>query len=445
MNPQWKHFPSLLALCTASALSIVWSVSLAHGVPGGVMGFPGIYQGTQCLLHGCDPYNAGQLKGFYEASGALTSGMVPERLQAVTLYVNLPPTFLFVAPFTLFPLGTAQLVWNGILIFSFLSAAFLMWRIGATYSRSSSLFLLCVLLSNCVIVFSGGNTAGLVVALSVIASWCLIQARAEWLGVVCLAVALTIKPHDSGMVWLYFLLAGRVTRKRALQSAALAAVLTLAGTVWVSIAAPHWLVEMRSNLAAISAPGGINEPGPTSIGVNSADMIIDLQTVFSIVYNNSQFYNAITYIVCGILFVLWVRAILRARFTAENAWLALVAGTMLSMLVTYHRSYDAKLLLLAIPACSMLHSRGGRIARSAYVLTAAAFLFTADIPVTAIALGVSHLPMTASSWEAKLISILFGRPVPLFVLATSIFYLWAYIKESRNTALTRTVTAPQAV
>ncbi|MDR3739423.1 MAG: glycosyltransferase 87 family protein [Terracidiphilus sp.] len=396
------------------------------------MGFPGIYQGTQCLLHGCDPYNPHQLESFYAASGSLPTSESPERLQAVTLYVNLPTTFLFVAPFTLLPLQSAQAIWNGLLILAFLSAAFLVWQLSAEYARRAALFLACVLLSNCIIVFSGGNTAGLVVALSVIAAWCIIQARAEWLGVLCLAAALTVKPHDSGMVWLYFLLVGGIPRKRALQSAALAAVLSIVAVCWVSVAAPHWMSEMRTNLAAISSPGGINEPGPTSIGVNSADMIIDLQTVFSIVWNQPQFYNALTFIVCGAIFVLWVRAVLRARFAPQNAWFALVSGTMLSMLVTYHRSYDAKLLLLAIPACSMLSSRSGVVARTAYMLTAAAFLITADIPLTAITLGASHLPMSSSIWSDKLVSIVLGRPVPLILLAVTVFYLWVFIRETKR-------------
>lgn len=432
MDSHWKHFPSLLALCTASALSILWGFSLANNVPGGMMGFPGLYQGTECLLHHCDPYNPQQLEASYAASGTLPPSESPERRQAVTLYVNLPTTFLFVAPFTWLPVHAAQTLWNSLLILTFLTAAFLMWQLGAAHARRVSLFLSCVLLANCVIVFSGGNTAGFVVALTVIAAWCFLQSRAQLVGVLCLAAALTIKPHDSGMVWLYFLLAGGTLRKRALQTAALAALLTVAATAWVSFTVPHWLPEMHANLAVISSPGGINEPGPMSVGVNSADMIIDLQTVLSIIWNKPQFYNAATYLICGIVFLVWVRAVLRARFTPQSAWFALVAGTMLSMLVTYHRSYDAKLLLLAIPACAMLSAERSRIAHAAYALTAAAFMFTADIPLTAIALATEHLPMTNPHWSAKFVSILIGRPAPLLLLAMSIFYLWVFLRHTRS-------------
>lgn len=425
----WKHVPSLLALAVAACISIIWGFSIARGVPGGIMGFPGLYFGTQCLTHHCDPYNPQQLENFYAAAGALHQGESAARTQAVTLYVNLPTTFLFVAPFTLLPLPTAQALWSSLLISSFLIAAWLMWRESANRAPRAALLLLCVLLANCEIVFSGGNTAGLVVALTVIAVWCFLSSRAELLGVLCLAVALTLKPHDSGLVWLYFVLTGGVPRRRALQAAVVAALLTVTAVVWVSLAAPAWLPEMRANLAVINAPGGINEPGPTSIGVNSADMIIDLQTVFSIVRNSPPFYNAATYLTCGILFLAWARAVLRARFTPETAWLALSSAAALSMLITYHRSYDAKLLLLAIPACTLLRAENGATAKIALALTAMTVFFTADIPLTIVSIATAHLPITASGIFAKFIAITLGRPAPLLLLLTAAFYLWAFTRN----------------
>lgn len=432
-DAKWKHIPSLLALAVAAGISLLWGLSLARNVPGGMMGFPGLYYGTQCLLHHGDPYNPQELQRFYADAGAIPSGESAARVQAVALYVNLPTSFLFVAPFTLLPMHAAQALWNGLLVVTFLAASMLMWRESAGHARRVALLLLCVLLANCEIVFSGGNTAGFVVALTVIAAWCFLTAHAELAGVLCLAVALTLKPHDSGLVWLYFVLAGGASRKRALQSAAVAAVLTIVATTWVSFAIPGWLPEMRANLAAISAPGGINEPGPTSIGVNSADMIIDLQTVFSIMRNNPQFYNTATYLVCGIIFLTWARAVLRTRITPRTAWLALSSAAALSMLVTYHRSYDARLLLLSIPACALLWAHGGIAARIGFTITALSILFTADVPATIIAICSEHLPMTKPGILPALQSILLGRPAPLCLLAVSVFYLWAFSHFSTST------------
>lgn len=431
-DAKWKHLPSLLVLALAACISIVWGFSIARGVPGGIMGFPGLYFGTQCLTHHCDPYNPGQLEAFYASAGALPQGESAARLQAVTLYVNLPTSFLFVAPFTLLPLPAAQMLWSSVLICSFLIAACLMWRESANHAQRAALVLLFILLANCEIVFPGGNTAGLVVGLTTIAVWCFLSSRAELLGVLFLAAALTLKPHDSGLVWLYFVLAGGAVRKRALQSAAVAALLTLAAVVWVSLAAPAWLPEMRANLAVISAPGGINEPGPTSIGVNSADMIIDLQTVFSIVRNSPPFYNAATYLTCGILFLVWARAVLRTHFAPESAWLAISSVAALSMLVTYHRSYDAKLLMLAVPACALLRSRGSATARVGLGITALAIIFTADVPQIFVAISNEHLPMTMPGLIPKLKAILLGRPAPLCLLGVATFYLWAFMRFSQH-------------
>jgi hypothetical protein len=428
---RWKHLPSLFVLLAAAGVSLLWSLSLARNSPGGMMGFPGIYYGTRCLMHHCDPYNVQQLTAFSASSGAAMQDMPLPRLQAMTLYVNLPTTSLFVAPFAALPLQTALMLWNCLLIVAFLIATLLMWQLGAARSRGVALLLASIVLANCEVVFSGGNTAGFVVALCVIAVWCFLQSRLEVVGVLCLAAGLAMKPHDAALIWLYFLLAGGSLRKRALQAAGLAATLAVVAAIWVSFAAPHWLPEMRSNLAAISAPGGINEPGPSSIGVNSADMIIDLQTVFSIVRNEPGFYNTATYLTCGAVLLFWTRAVLRARFTPQSAWFALVSVASLSMLITYHRSYDAKLLLIAIPACAVLWSERGKVAWVALALTGTCVMMTADIPLTVVALATEHLPMTAPGVGAKLTAILLGRPAPLLLFATALFYLWVFVRRTR--------------
>lgn len=431
LGAHWKHLPSLLVLLLGSGISIVSGTLLEHGAPGGIMGFPGIYYGTRCLMQHGDPYNPQQLESFYQSAGAGVPTDSVARRQAITLYVNLPTTSLFVAPLALLPLKLASTLWTVVLIASFLAAALLMWDAGAAYARNLSTLLIFILLANCQVLFAGGNTAGIVVGFCVIAVWCFLRERYTWIGVLCLTIALAMKPHDTGLIWLFFLLSGSMHRKRALQSAALAAALALAATVWVSIVAPHWFAELRTNLATISAPGGINEPGPQSIGVNSADMIIDLQTVFSIVRNEPAFYNAATYLVCGAIFLWWARAVRRVRFSPETAWLALTAAAALSMLVTYHRSYDARLLMLAVPACAALWSRGGVVARSAVALTAASITITGDIPLAIVALATNHLPMTAMGLGAKLAAILLGRPAPLLLLATAIFYTWAFTGRFR--------------
>jgi hypothetical protein len=430
-SKRWTHRTSLLLLLVAAAISLTWGISLERGVRGGVMGFPGIYFGTKCLMQGGDPYDVNQLQRVYQAEGFQIPSESIERKQSVSLYVNLPTTSLFVAPLTLLPLVWAQAVWLFLVVGIFLLAAFLMWQMGDGYASAVSLLLTFIVLANCEIIFSGGNTAGLVVGLSVIAVWCLLKDRFVFLGIICLASGLAIKPHDVGLIWLYFLVAGRVQRTRALQVGALALALGLTGAVWASHVAPHWVPELQSNLATISAHGGINEPGPTSIGVSSPDMIIDLQTFVSIFRDDPRFYNPVTYAVCGSILLTWLIVLLRSRPSSENALFALVSVAALSMLITYHRSYDAKLLLLSVPACAILWAEGGGIAWMSLFIGAAGLFFTADIPLASLMHLTRHMYSPEMGMAGKIVIAVITRPAPLILLVASVFYLWVYSRRTR--------------
>jgi hypothetical protein len=439
------HRTSLLLLVTAAGISILWGIALETGSRSGVMGFPGIYWGTKCLMQGGDPYDVRQLQHIYETAGFSDTSVPAALRQSVTLYVNLPSTSLLVAPFALLPLRLAQALWLILTIGSFLGAAFLIWRLGERHSMSVALLLMFIVLANCEIIFSGGNTAGLVVSLCVIAVWCFLQERCIVAGIICLGISLAIKPHDAGLIWLYFLVSGRTQRKRAIRAGALAIAFLLIAAGWVSHVAPHWLPELRSNLETISSHGGINEPGPTSLGVNSPDMIIDLQTILSIFDDDPGVYNPVTYAVCAILLLVWLVAVLRLPPSGERAWFALVSIVALSMLVTYHRSYDAKLLLLSIPACAMLWRRGGGRSWTALLLSSAGILFTADIPLAILMRLTRNLYTPTSDVAGKLAVAVVTRPAPLILLAISLFYLFVFIRSAGTDAMNPAPTPKQEI
>lgn len=430
---KWTNRTSVLLLAVAAGISISFGIALERGARLGVMGFPGIYFGTRCLLQSGDPYDIKQLQRTYAGAGIVPASSAA-LYQSAVLYVNLPATFVVVAPFALLPLSAAQTLWLALLIGSFLLAVFLMWRIGNSRSPSVSLLLAFILLANCEVIFSGGNTAGFVVGLCVIAVWSFLHERWISAGIVCLAIGLAVKPHDAGMIWLYFMLAGRVQRMRAVKALGLSLLLALAATLWVSHVAPHWVPEMRSNLAAISSHGGINEPGPTSIGVNSPDMIIDLQTVVSIFADDPKIYNLTTYAICAAVFAAWLIAVARFSQSQQNALFALLSGTALSMLVTYHRSYDAKLLLLSIPACAILWVEGGVVAWISLLLSAAGIVCTADIPLAILMQMTRNLYSPDASIAQKAWITILTRPAPLALLAIAVFYLYVYVRRSRSDA-----------
>ena len=99
-----------------------------------------------------------------------------------------------------------------------------------------------------------------------------------------------------------------------------------------------------------------------------------------------------------------------------------------TFLITYHRGQDAKLLLLAIPACAMLWSKRGVTGWLALVLTTLAVIFTADLPLTAWVMLRPYLPISMGGVVGKALAVVFLEPTPLILLAMGVFYLWAYVK-----------------
>jgi hypothetical protein len=425
----WTRRIALFWILLASGISILWGFSIGQ-TGNGWVDFRAVYYGTRCLLEGHNPYNVRELEQVYRADGGPRPAESVAVHQAVTLYVNVPTTFLVVTPFAVLPWGAAHLLWLTLTAGVTLLAAFLMWNLGASYAPEVSLFLICILLVNCESFFVAGNTAGLVVGLCVVAVWCFLRERFLPAGIVCMALSLAIKPHDAGLVWLYFLLAGGVYRKRALQSLLITALLGFAAFLWLSDVAPRWMQDWQSNMAVISAPNGINDPGPNALTSRSGAMVIDLQAAISVFRDDARFYNPASYLICGAMLVAVAFRTLRSHFSQRSAWLALAAIVPLTLLVTYHREWDAKLLLLTIPACAMLWAEDKRIGRSAFLITSAGLVLTGDIPLAALTIVANSLRVDTVGLSGKIMTILLIRPASLVLLAMGIFYLCVYLRRA---------------
>jgi|CZKF01.1.fsa_nt_gi hypothetical protein len=422
---------ALAWILLASGISIWWGFSVGQNANGWV-DFRAVYYGTRCLLQHHNPYKVSELEGVYRAEGGERPSETVAAHQAVVLYVNVPTTFIVVAPFAMLPWGPAHVLWLALTAGVFLLAALLMWNLGSSYAPDISLFLICILLVNCESIFAAGNTAGIAVGLCVIAAWCFLRDRFVPAGILCLALSLAIKPHDAGLVWLYFLLAGAPYRKRALQSLLITAVLGLSAFLWVSHVAPHWTQDWQVNLSTISAPGGINEPGPSSLTSRNGATVIDLQAAISIIKDDPRIYNPASYLFCGALLLLWAVRTLRSRFSPAKAWIALAAVVPLTMLVTYHRPWDAKLLMLTIPACAILWAEGGQIARIALLVNSIGMLFTGDVSLAVLSILFTKLHVDTAGILGHMLTLVMLRPASLILLAMSIFYVWVYLRRTSS-------------
>ena len=435
VNGVKNRIAAIVLLSVCSAVTLMWGLALASVARGTILDFKNVYLGERVFCQHHDPYDQSELLRVYFAEGGerapgASPGYRTQMIVACQMY--LPSALLLIAPFGLLPWPVAYLTWIALTTCGITTAAILMWQVASRYATSPPLYMILFLLLNSGILFAGGNAAGVAVALCIIAAWCFLEDRYVTVGMACMAVSLAIKPHDAGLIWLYLLLAGAATRKRALKTLFLITVtIGLIALVWVQRISPHWLPELQQNLREYSVPGSFNDPGPVANRTVGAGMIIDLETVTSVVRDDPGFYKISAYLLCTPLVLFWGFLTLRSRFAKERAWLALAAIAPLAMLPVYHRPYDAKLLLLVIPACAMHWSATRAIrAWSSLILTGAAIVFTSDFPLAFLSIlsNKVHVPGGASG---AVMTILLMRPAPLALLALGVFNLFQYARDCR--------------
>ena len=441
-----KRSISVVLILLSCAVSISMGILLDRSSPSGTANFRAVYYGARCLLNHSDPYNpADFLRVYSKESGEFP--VIPSKkqffLRATMVCVNLPTTLFLVVPLALLPWSLSHVLWLILVACCMIAAALLAHDLAREYAPGPALLLICLMMVNSEVLFATGNTAGIAVGLCVVAVWCFVRQRLEWLGILSMALSLAIKPHDSGLVWLFLLLAGGVLRKRSLQVLAVVALITIPAVLWFSSAAPDWSRELRANLASTSAHGDISDPGPASISrKGSADVLIDLQTVASVFDDNPRVYNPLVYAVCGLLLLGWGFQLLRTPASTINTWYALAAVAPLAMLFSYHRPYDARLLLLAIPACSLIWASGGIASRIAVIPNFAAVLFTSDIPLAIMTLLTAHVDILSLGGLQKILLLPLVRPAPLALFAAALMNLWIYLKWAGKDSTSFVAIAP---
>lgn len=438
----------VLLLCVSFAsLLAVFLRAKSHSAKGAT-DFGIVYFGSRCVIGHKDPYDPKKVLREFEADGGefpTENPRIAEQVRNVITVIIYPPTaFFLLAPLAALSYPTAEIVWLSLMGTLLAAAAFLIWDLGSDSPAISGSMAIFMLL-NCVLLLWMENPAGIVVPFCVIAVWCFLKQRLAIAGVVMLAVALVIKPHDAGFIWLYFLLAGGRGRKRALQTLAVAGVLGVCSLVWIAPSSPHWFQEWSSHFSPERVQETGRVPGPTGAAYHSFVPDVCLQDAISTFKNDPHVYNAVSYVIAGGLILLWGIGVVRKRRTPEGELLALAAISALTLLPIYHESNDAKLLMMMIPASAMLWRRKGPERWFAMVLTWAAILATSDALLLPVAISTQKLAVSASSLAGRM-TLLALHPAPLVLLAAGCFYLWAYVRyipradRKRSTAVEATAT-----
>lgn len=406
---------------------VIMGFALEKAVAVSTADFRVVYFSARCLLEHHDPYSQTDLQETYRTDGGETSKDTPIIRLTETQYIYFPTAFPFTVPFALLPFSLARVLWLIVLAASLILGAFLMWNVGANYAPILSGILVGLSLATSELFLVVGNPGGIAIGLSVIAVWCFIEDRWIPAGIVCFSMSLMLKPHVSGLLWLYFLLAGGTYRRRALQTLSVVALCSAVSVLWISYVAPHWMSGLIANLLANGAHGALSDPGPKSLAGHGIGMMINLQTVFSAFRDDPRFYNPLSYITFAVPFLAWIIKTLRTKESAVAAWFALAPISALSMLPVYHRLFDAKIFLVAIPACAMIWAKGGAVAWLASVLSVAEALLTGGFPWAIFLALMKHFHGWDHWSNPMLVMGMQMFPVPITLLLVGIFFLWAYL------------------
>ena len=234
----------LYLLLLGSAVFLLFGVALENSAPAPLADFRGLYYPARCLVQHCDPYLESDVLRIYTAESSFEPLDTAKVRQIVTRAVYPPTAFSFTILFGMLPWGPAHILWIALTIASLIFSSFLVWSLGADDSPVLFGGLLGFLLANSEVVVIGGNAAGIDISLCAVAVWCFFRERYVFAGILCLALSLAIKPQEAGFVWLFFVLAGGMYRKRALQTLVATIAIGLPGVLWIWHVSPHWMQEL---------------------------------------------------------------------------------------------------------------------------------------------------------------------------------------------------------
>ena len=416
--PEHRLGYSILMLCALAFLVV--PVLQFHTIYYQVPDFKTVYSSSKCLVDQCDPYDSAALLKEYTKSGGDTSPQ--SDLTAFLPYQALyPPSSLFlISPFTLLPWNAALIAWLALSGALFVIAAFLMADICRQWPSQIPIILLGLFLVTSTLLVTTAQPSAIAISLCAIGIWSLARNRLTGLGIFCFALSLAVKPQIGIWIALYYLLAGGRNRFRSIAIFALAAILSLPGILCAAHnpAAANWAHELSANIAAGSAPGSINNPGPASY---NALLVTDLQSVVAVFDDNPAIYNRISWCIVGALMLIWAYVAWRAKPSLKKDLLGVAAIACLGLLPIYHRHYDVRLLIVTFPAVALLMAEGG--------LTRILALLP---PLAAIACSHpsfirNHLHLNQQTME-PMETILLLRLSPLMLLFSAIVYLAFFLR-----------------
>ncbi len=335
--------------------------------------FSTVYAAARSWMHGANPYDPAALKTELARSGAPSD---LQQDQDINPSVYLPAAFPWAFFVACLPWSPANIVWCllSVLLFA-LSVLAILERTGLSRRHK-------ILAASAVLLFSptyvgiyDGNPAVIVISLVAL---CICAAAGKISTItsgVPLGIAMCFKPQIA-ICGLCVLALWRRWRSIfvALSVLCIAMVVGLAivshyGNTW------KWWQSEQHNLAVSFQVGGQSDPTPSS---HVAWQLLNTQTILSYLIANRRACDFVTWIFAAILVAAFLYK--RTETAKISMWRDAAFFSAITLVITYHRYYDAQILLLSIPLLVCLW----RSRRTAPFVTASACLLILAFPVQTI-------------------------------------------------------------
>jgi len=299
------------------------------------------YLAARSWRKGENPYNHESLDKMWRDAGGEEKA---RPVKKVTPSIYPPTTLILIAPLTFWSWNSARsimLVINIALIFLVIKSLISIAQFDEQDWRTTFFWAFAIGLAPLHTGIALGNLAVPSVALTLLAVWAA-SLKQELLAGLLLALAICLKPHIGGIVWLGYALQRRW--RICSIAAGISLMLATLAIMRLELSQVDWVSAWRTNYHESLADGGTNNPTASNL---SRHHLLNLQWLLHTFLEQRWLVNLLTLGFVGSQVALLCAFNYRRR-SRQNSLLFFSAMIVLGLLVTYHRFYDATLLILPL-------------------------------------------------------------------------------------------------
>jgi hypothetical protein len=289
-----------------------------------------VFTATRCWLHGLNPYSASDLAATAQAAGL----HVTARHFITSRSVYLPPTFALLAPLALLPWNIAQTFWLACLVALSAWSIVLLARMAKGWELAAASFLLAFAPLHTGL--SKGQPSVLVCGLICLS----IFTPQPYAAGLMLGLAASLKPQLA--IGFMLLALGYREYRKVITACVFGLVATGLGLMFM---APGWFPLLTSNLWQ-DAGGSFGLNAPTSA---SWYLLVNIHTLIP----RALYGTPLEVIVYAIIVLITVFA----AGQVSDYWIAAALIAAATVLIGYHRFYEAQILWFGIPAISFVRHK----------------------------------------------------------------------------------------